>query len=63
MRVWPNLLLGSWIRAIQARLAVSRLIVDAAANAQRAGGCILVNTFEEESEITDDATMQLLTAC
>jgi hypothetical protein len=63
MRVRPNLLLGGWIRAIQARYAVSRLSVHADANAQRAGDCILGNTFEEESEITDDAAMQLVTAC
>jgi len=29
---------------------------------QKAGDCILINTFEEENEITDDAAMQLLTA-
>ena len=61
MRVWPNLLLGSRVKEFKRgkRLADSLLMPPPT---QRAGDCILVNTFEEENEITDDAAMQLLTA-
>ena len=40
----------------------NRLIVHAAANAQRAADCILGNIFEEKNETTEDAAMPLAVA-
>ena len=50
----------SWISKLEED---NRLIVHAAANAQRAVDCILGSTFEEESETAEDAAMRLATAC
>jgi antirestriction protein ArdC len=42
----------NWIARLEAD---NRLVIHAAANAQRAADCILGNTFEEETETTKDA--------
>jgi antirestriction protein ArdC len=49
----------NWIAKLEAD---NRLIVHAAANAQRAADCILGNTFEEKTETTVDAEMPLAAA-
>jgi antirestriction protein ArdC len=49
----------NWIARLEAD---NRLIVHAAANAQRAADCILGNTFEEKTETTVDAEMPLAAA-
>jgi antirestriction protein ArdC len=41
----------------------NRLIIHAAANAQKAADCILGNNFEEKTETTEDAAMPLAVAC
>jgi len=50
----------NWIEKLEED---NRLIVHAAANAQRAVDCILGSTFEKESETAEDAAMPLATAC
>ncbi len=46
----------NWIAKLEAD---NRLVIHAAANAQRAADCILGNTFEETAETTEDAGMRL----